>query len=126
MRRARGMLCASALAVIGCSGDFDLNRNVPPRGSLGRELYSLVCDRVGAQALREDVAAISYHGICHPDPVTGAYTDKVDTSRLVALDPNALDTDGHPVSLDQQLIHRQYRVARVETVGKRREDLVKA
>src|SRR5207247_6165612 len=44
----------------------------------------------------------------------------------VALDPNALDTDGHPVSLDQQLIHRQYRVARVETVGKRREDLVKA
>src|SRR5437660_7115514 len=110
MRRARGILCISTLAVIGCSGDFDMNRATPPRGSLGRELYSMVCDRVGAQALREDVTGGSYHAICHPDPATGKYAEKVDQALLVDLDPSAVDTSGKPVALDVQKQHRKYRI----------------
>src|SRR5712691_6616858 len=126
MKQFRGFACGLALLAFGCGGDFNLERSTPPRGSLGRELYSLVCDRVGAQALREDVTAISYHGVCHPDPVPGAYVDQVDASKLVPLDPHALDVDGHPVDLARQQRNRLYRIARIETLGRRREDLVKA
>ena len=124
--------CAFAIAVafvgIGCGGDFDTTRVSPKRGSIGRELYSLVCDRVGAQALREDVTASSYHDMCHakPDGADGKYTDRVDTSLLVPLDPGATDSDGKPVSLALQKTHRAYRVARIEALARRREDMVKA
>ena len=66
MRRslaAPGLLFALTTAVPGCS-DFVTARSTPPRGSLGRELYSLICDRVGAQSLREDITGASYYGIC--------------------------------------------------------------
>src|ERR1700730_7803716 len=115
----------ASLACAACSGGFDTTRSTPPRGSLGRELYSLVCDRVGTQALREDVTASSYHDMCHPD-ATGKYTDRVDQTLLVPLDPNAVDIDGKPVPLADQQRHRAYRVARIEALARRREDLVKA
>lgn len=115
-------LCAT---VLGCSSDFDTKRAVPPRGSVGRALYSLVCDRVGAQALREDVTGASFHGVCHAD-LHGAYAANVDASLLVPLDPRALDVDGKPVPLDLQVQRRAYRIARIEALGRRREDLIKA
>lgn len=127
--RARVTRCAFALSVAAaataCAADFDTTRVVPKRGSLGRELYSLVCDRVGTQALREDVTASSYHDMCHPR-ADGSYADKVDTSLLVPLDPNAVDVDGKTVPLAEQQKHRAYRVARIEALARRREDLIKA
>ena len=51
----------------GCAPDFDTVASRGTRGTLGREMYTMVCDRVGAQALREDVAGISYHSVCHAD-----------------------------------------------------------
>jgi hypothetical protein len=111
-------LCAT---VVGCSSDFSTQRTVPPRGSVGRSLYSLVCDRVGAQALREDVTGTSFHGICHAD-LHGNYATNVDTSLLVPLDPHAVDVNGKVVPLEQQVKNRAYRVARIEALGRRRED----
>ena len=62
-----------AVAVPGCA-DFDTSRQIPKRQSLGHEMYSVICDRTGAQALREDVTGASFHAVCHPD-AKGAYAD---------------------------------------------------
>src|SRR5436305_1220092 len=110
---------------IACAGDFDTSASRPSRGSLGRELYAMICDRTGAQALREDVVGASFHAICHPD-AKGAYAATVDKTKLTALDPAAIDTDGHPVPLARQEANRAHRIARIEALGKRREDLVRA
>ncbi len=113
------------LVAAGCGGDFDTRRVVPERGTLGRELYTLVCDRVGAQALREDVTGASFHAVCHPDP-KGGFADKVDVSALVALDPAAVNEAGRVVPIAQQRSRRAYRIARVEALARRRDDLIHA
>lgn len=111
-------------AVVSC-GDFDTSRKVPPRGSVGRELYSLVCDRVAAQALREDVTALSWHGVCHPD-ANGKYWEKVRVDELPAIVAPAENVDGDEVSIEQQKKFRGYRVARIEALARRRDDLIGA
>ena len=58
----------------GCS-DFSTARVTPPRGTFGAELYSVLCDRVGAQALREDVTGASFQAVCNPD-ANGNYADQ--------------------------------------------------
>jgi hypothetical protein len=113
-------LLAITTAAVGCGGDFDTSRSTPPRGTLGEELFSMICDRVGAQALREDVTGNSYHAICHADPTTGAYATAVDQSLLAPLDPNAVDVDGNPVSLAVEQANRAHNVARIEAVGRER------
>lgn len=118
---ALGLACASAL---GCAGDFDTTRKTPPRGTLGREMYTMVCDRVGAQALREDVTGASFHAVCHAD-ADGNFTDTVDRDKLPPLEP-ADDVDGKPVSIEQQQANRDHRVARVEALARRRDDLIQA
>lgn len=117
-------LVAAATCGAGCS-DFDVKRATPPRGSLGRELYTLVCDRVGAQALREDVTGASYHAACHAD-ADGRFADKVDAAALPELDPEARDTAGKPVPLETQKARRAHRIARVEAVARRRDDVIAA
>lgn len=120
------VLCFAALApAFGCSADFDTTRQLPKRGTIGRELYGLVCDRVGAQALREDVTGASFRGICHPD-AQGAYVDKVDAAQLWPIIGDETNEDGVPVPVEQQKKNRAVRVARVETLGKNRERLVAA
>jgi hypothetical protein len=118
--------CALAyLAGLGCADEFDTTRRIPQRGSLGRELYTLACDRVGAQSLPEDVTGASYRGICHPD-AKGAYASAVDDSILVALDPEAKARDGQRVPLAEQERRRAYHIARIERLGQRREELILA
>ncbi|HEY8075027.1 MAG TPA: hypothetical protein VIF62_12980, partial [Labilithrix sp.] len=85
----------------------------------------MVCDRVGAQALREDVTGASFHDVCHAN-ADGQFADKVDRSQLLPLDPSALDVNGNPVTLDQQQANRDHRVARVESLARRRQDLIAA
>lgn len=118
-------LLVATSGVAACANDFDTSRSVPKRGSVGRELYGLVCDRVGAQALREDVLATSYHAVCHA-AADGSYADTVDTAKLPPLHDGAPDVDGHPTPLDVQQQHRAHRVARIEALAHRREDLVAA
>ena len=111
--------------MLSCSSDFDATRHAPPRGSLGRELWTLVCDRVGAQSLREDVTGASFHAVCHAD-TSGGFADRVDVSKLPALPPAAVDTSGHSVPLETRQQRRGYSVARVEAMARRRLDLIGA
>lgn len=117
-----GVACAIGA---GCAGEFDTSRVTPKRGTLGREMYTLVCDRVGAQALREDVTGASFHAVCHPD-AEGAFTDTVDAAKLPPLEADAKDVGGKPVSLEQQQKNRAHRIARIEALARRRDDLVAA
>ncbi|MBX3190742.1 MAG: hypothetical protein KF819_27335 [Labilithrix sp.] len=112
------------VASMGCAADFSTNRVTPKRGSLGREMYTMVCDRVGAQALRDDVAGISYHAVCHAN-AAGEFADTVDVAKLPPLEP-AFDVHGKPVSIEQQVANRTRRVAKIEALARRRDDLIAA
>ena len=128
-RRSTGhawvLAVACACVSVACAADFDTTRATPPRGSLGHELFGLVCDRVGARALREDVTGASFHAVCHADE-SGAWASKVDASLLVPLDPAAADETGHPVPLATQQANRAHRIARIEALARRREDFARA
>jgi hypothetical protein len=99
-----------------CSGDFDDRRKLrEPVGTLGDDMYSALCDRVGASVLTEDVYGASYRGVCHRD-AAGKYRDQVDQSKLPAIkDP-----------LSGSGVVRTLAIAKVEAMGKRRVDLIQA
>ena len=123
-RFALGAIVGAAACAGGCAPELDTRRVTSNRGSLGREMYTMICDRVGAQALREDVAGASYHSVCHASP-QGEFADHVDLTKLTPIE-EAVDVDGKPVTLEQQLRNREHRIARVEAVARRRQDLVVA
>lgn len=110
--------------VSACAPEFDTQRVTANRGTLGREMFTMVCDRVGAQALREDVAGVSYHAVCHPNG-QGEFAERVDDNLLPALD-EAVDTDGKPVTLEKQAQNREHRIARIHALARRRVDLIAA
>jgi hypothetical protein len=105
--------------------DFDTSRVTPPRGTTGEEVYGVLCDRVGAQALRDDLTGASFRGLCHKDG-KGSYTDKVDQSLLPKITGPAQDHNGKTVSQDDQQATRDHGVARVEALAARRDDLIGA
>jgi hypothetical protein len=121
----RRMLAWLALPLVGagCS-DFSTARVTPPRGTFGAELYSVLCERVGAQALREDVTGASFHAVCNPD-ANGNYADEVDQSLLPPLTATTTPA-GQPVTLAVQQQHRALDVARVEALARDRIELVAA
>ena len=94
-----------------CVAPLDVKRDAPERGSVGQELYGLLCDRIGAQSLREDVTGASYQALCHADE-GGEYAASLDTAALPALRADAVDTEGRPVPLERQQQRRDYAVAR--------------
>ncbi|HEY2517001.1 MAG TPA: hypothetical protein VGI39_39285, partial [Polyangiaceae bacterium] len=110
----------------GCSDTFDTTRTTTPRGSLGRILYGVVCDRVGAQSLPTDVTGLSFQGICHADPTTNKYATAVDVSQLPPLTDPAYTADGYRIPLAQQQLTRTYEIARIEALGRDREQVVGA
>ncbi len=107
-------------SVLGCEQPPE-----PPSaaGGVGLLAYTLVCDRVGAQALREDTTGASYRNLCHP-LADGSFQDKVDESLLVPLSKNARRVDGSLVPLDTQKEERSLLIARVEAVAHRRTDII--
>ena len=114
---------ALPLVGTGCS-DFSTARVTPPRATFGAELYSVLCERVGAQALREDVTGASFQAVCNPD-ANGNYATKVDQSLLPPLTATTTPA-GQPVSLAVQQQHRALDVARVEALARDRIELVAA
>lgn len=117
-------LAASIAAVPGCA-EFDTQRTPPKRGSVGEEVYGVLCDRLAAQALREDLSGESFRAVCHR-PVGGDFADTVDASKLPALRATAVDERGHPVSLAKQRADRDEAIGRIEAFARRRTDLVRA
>ena len=116
-------LPVAALGGAGCS-DFSTARVVPARGTFGAELYSVLCDRVGAQALREDVTGASFHAVCNPD-ASGSYAGHVDTTQLPPLTATTTP-DGQPVTLAVQQQRRTLHIARVEALARDRAELIAA
>ena len=57
LKRVLGIFVPVLVGAFGaaCSNDFDSSRNVPVRGTLGAELFGVVCDCVGGQSLHEDL-----------------------------------------------------------------------
>src|SRR5580698_4055332 len=123
--RARVPLALVGLVVggVACS-DFSTHRVVPVRYSFGTELYTVVCDRVGAQSLREDVTGASFAAVCHPD-ANGNFASTVDQSLLPSLTATT-NQAGQPVSLEQQQANRVLNVARVESLARDRPELIAA
>src|SRR6478672_10048565 len=95
---ARSLLCAFGLASLAavapsltsCAPPLDTDRQLPKRGSVGQEMYGVICDRLSAQALREDLTGASFRDVCHPKS-NGEFADKVDTAKLPTLDPAGVD-----------------------------------
>lgn len=120
-----GLGVLGTVALAACANDFDTSRVPPARGSLGEEMYGVLCDRVGGQALHEDMTGASFRGICHKG-FDGKYVDKVDQALLPSLADDAVDKSGNAVAMDKQKATRSYAIARVEAIGRRRADLVAA
>ncbi len=115
------------VAVLGpaCAQDLDTRRLQLTRGSVGEEIYGVVCDRIGAQALREDLTGDSFRAVCHR-PNDGAFNDDVDLSKLPEIAPSAVDGKGAQISVDQQRRNRALAIGRLEALARRRVDLIRA
>ncbi|MEO8874037.1 MAG: hypothetical protein ABI461_00490, partial [Polyangiaceae bacterium] len=113
-----------ALLATACS-DFDTTRTPPPRGSIGEELFGVVCDRVGAEALREDLSGASFKNVCHKD-ASGTYADTLDTSALPPAADGVVDGQGNPVTVDQQTANRNYATNRMGALIRDRGALIEA
>ncbi|HRI63155.1 MAG TPA: hypothetical protein PK156_02930 [Polyangium sp.] len=104
----------TAVAVVGAScSDFDTTRVAPPRATLGDDMFGVLCDRIGAGSLTEDITGASYHAVCHYS-ATGEYADTVDVSYLPT------------VSGEEQETARALGIAKIEAMARRRSDLVQA
>ncbi|MEZ4224396.1 MAG: hypothetical protein R3B13_25835 [Polyangiaceae bacterium] len=114
LRAKFSVLTGVALVLsVSCSSDFDdKRRRTEPVASLGDDLYSAMCDRVGASVLTEDLSGASYHAVCHRDAF-GNYADAVDESLL----PPAVGGAG---------LARRLSVAKVHAIARRRGDLIQA
>lgn len=127
--------CVNLLGLVGlvvlstfapaCAKPLDTERPALERGTVGEEMFGVICDRVGAQALREDLTGESFRAVCHKTK-GGEFEDKVDTAKLPTLDPSAINEEGAGVTVDQQTKNREVAVGRVEALARRRADLIRA
>lgn len=108
----RGLGLTAVVVGASCSG-FDTTRIAPPKATLGDDMFGVLCDRVGAGSITDDLTGASYHAVCHYSN-TGEYADNVDQSYLPK------------VSTDAQIKARTLGIAKVEAMARRRSDLVRA
>lgn len=133
-RRLTSPRCVSLLGVLGLATlsalapgchEFDTERAAPKRGSVGQEMFGVICDRLSAQALREDLSGASFRDICHK-PFGGDFANTVDESKLPPIAPDLVDESGKPVSVEKQRADRAKATGRIEALARRRDDLVRA
>lgn len=105
-------LSTAVVAATSCSA-LDTTRVAGPNATLGDDIYGVLCDRVGASVLAEDLGGASYDAVCHYD-AKGHYGDKVDVSGLPAPTTSAAQTA------------RKLSVAKLERMAQRRGDLIHA
>jgi hypothetical protein len=110
--RVAGLTTAFVFAA-SCEGT-DMTRIAPPKATLGDDIFGVLCDRIGAGALTEDLSGASYHAVCHYTN-EGVYADKVD---VALLPPPAAGQEGEKA--------RALGIAKVEAMARRRSDLVHA
>ncbi len=134
-RRVASARCVSLLGVVGLAAlsmlapgchEFDTERTPPKRASVGTEMFGVICDRVAAQALREDLSGDSFRAVCHKPVGKGDFADTVDTTKLPPLDPEAGDEKGNIVPMAKQKADREKSIGRIEALARRRNDLIQA
>jgi hypothetical protein len=91
---------------------------------VGTELYGVVCDRVGAQSLTEDLSGASFKAVCHPD-ASGAFANAVDETQLPPVQATTTAT-GQPVTLAEAQATRTHAVGRVNALAHDRTNLIAA
>jgi hypothetical protein len=127
--RAYSRLSLVALAALAsaaaCTPDFDTSRSPAATASVGEEVYGVLCDRVGAQALPEDLTGSSYNGICHKS-ASGTWSSTVDTSSLPQITSGLVTASGQPVSIATASASRDHGIARIQALGAARTDLIGA
>jgi hypothetical protein len=117
------------LAATACGNDFDATRNIPSRGTLGAEIFGVLCDRMGGQSLHEDLTGASYQAICHGENDNGVFGQasfSVNQSALPPITGTRPTVDGGTVSQSQQETDRSYGVARLERLAQDRARLIAA
>ena len=97
----------------GCDDGIDTQRIAPPKATLGDDIYSVMCDRLGASSFNEDLTGASFHAICHFDE-NAQYGNEVDTSVLPTVSGGAA------------LQARQLSIAKLELMAERRSALIHA
>lgn len=106
------LLAVPGVIAPGCAKEFDRSRPPPVAElTLGEQIYSTLCDRVGAGSITEDLTGSAYHEICHKE--RGGWGDTVDDSRL-------------PVPTGKAKETRRLGIAKIETLARRRGELVEA
>jgi hypothetical protein len=105
-------LAACTWAASSCN-EIDTTRIAPPKATLGDDMFGVLCDRLGASSFTEDLEGRSYQGICHYDD-KGKYGSKIDTAFL----PEP--------SNDEGLRARRLSIAKLETLARRRSELIRA
>lgn len=122
-RHRLALLGPAVLAITACA-DIDTSRTLPPRGTIGEEVFGTFCDRLAAGQLREDLTGASFRNVCHK--VDGKFSDKVDESLLPPATADAVDAKGNPVSIEKQQQDRARSLARIGALVRRRQDLIDA
>jgi len=97
----------------GCDDGIDTTRLAAPKATLGDDIYTVMCDRLGASSFTEDLTGASYHAICHFD-ASFEYGDDVDTSVLP------------PVSGSAAVLAREHSIAKLEQMARKRAQIIQA
>lgn len=122
---AAALLAVTVGLLPSCAPPLDTERVLPKRGTVGQEMYSVLCDRLSAQALREDLTGDSFRDVCHAK-ANGTFEDQVDTKKLPPLVPDAVNAKGERVSVDTQRDVRERAIGRIEALARRRQELIRA
>lgn len=107
------VLASTIGASVSCHEEIDTTRAKRFEATFGDDLYGVLCDRLGASSLQEDMTGDSYDGICHYD-AEGKYEDKVDVKQLPRTKGGRSDEA------------RRLSVAKMEKLAARRAELVRA
>lgn len=119
-----GIVVCGAIAPA-CTEEFDTTRVSVKLGTVGEEVFGAFCDRMAADALREDLTGASFRNVCHRSG-DGTFADRVDHTKLPALREDAKNIDGEAVSAEAQTLNRDKALARVEVMVKHRDRLITA
>src|SRR5207253_2549719 len=120
-RLAAPLLLTLSLAPA-CAKDSETPR-APTKGTLGESLYGVICDRVGAQALPEDLEGASFRAICHRGG-DGTFADDVNRAALATAGLSPKDARGVPIPEAARTARRSHAIARIEALGRNRTALI--
>ncbi len=123
--RVRGLVALATLSAAagttiattsGCSSS-DVVAARPARGTIGEETYGVLCDRIGAQSLTEDLTGGSYRDVCHRN-AAGVFATAVNEAALPTMSAGQGAAGGAAT--------RAHARARIEALVRHRADLIAA